>query len=325
MQSRNGPGTAHASVTPVVGQARAMATDISVTAIGNDRVRLESAVDRALAVFRDVESQCSRFDPTSALMKANAAPAEWTAVSPRCFEALAAAADAYRRTGGRFDPRVHDDLCRLGYAHSLAFEAGDVVLRTPSAQARPELPEWQPRFHQRRGLVHLGGYRVDLGGIGKGLAVRWAVESLREHTDDFLVEAGGDCYAAGAAPDGGPWRIGVEDPLNLDQPIAVLAVSDRAVATSSVRIRRWTAGSSDVHHLIDPRTGLPGGAGLGAVTVVGDDVADAEVDAKTLFLEGRDAIADVVRSEVTAACWVTTDGRSEFSTGLEQYIQWRRA
>jgi len=322
--SLSGPVTARVSVTAVVGQARAMATDISITAVGHDRVSLESAVDRALAVFHDVESQCTRFDPSSALMKANAAPAEWTAVPPRCFEALAAAAAAYQRTGGRFDPRVHDDLCRLGYARSLSFEANDVVLHTPAAHARPELPEWKPRFESRRGLVHLGGYRVDLGGIGKGLAVRWAVETVREYTDDFLVEAGGDCYAAGAAPDGGPWRIGVEDPLNSDQPIAVLAVSDRAVATSSVRIRRWTAGRSRVHHLIDPRTGMPGGADLCAVTVVGGDVADAEVDAKTLFLEGRDAIADVVRSELTAACWVTTDGTPEFSTALEPFIMWRR-
>lgn len=325
MQSRNGSGTAHPSVTPVSGRTRAMATDISITAVGEDRARLRSAVDQALAVFRDVESQCSRFDPQSGLMKANARAAEWTAVPPRCFEALAAAAAAYRRTCGRFDPRVHDDLCRLGYARSLAFEAGDVVLRTPSAQARPELPEWKPRFRPRLGLVHLGGYRVDLGGIGKGLAVRWAVETVREHTDDFLVEAGGDCYAAGCAPDGGPWRIGVEDPLNLAQPIAVLAVSDRAVATSSVRIRRWTAGSAEVHHLIDPRTGLPGGTGLCAVTVVGDDVADAEVYAKALFLEGHVAIAGAVAAELTAACWVTTDGAREFSTALEQYIQWRRA
>ncbi|HEY5049993.1 MAG TPA: FAD:protein FMN transferase [Acidothermaceae bacterium] len=302
-----------------------MATDVAITAVGGDHARLRSAVDQALAVFRDVESQCSRFDPHSGLMKANAGAAEWTLVPSRCFEALAAAASAYLRTRGRFDPRVHDDLCRLGYARSLAFEAGDVVLRTPSARPRRELPEWKPRFRPRLGLVHLGGYRVDLGGIGKGLAVRWSAETIREHTDNFLVEAGGDCYAAGYAPDGGPWRIGVEDPLNLAQPIAVLAVSDRAVATSSVRIRRWTAGGSEVHHLIDPRTGLPGGAGLCAVTVVGADVADAEVDAKALFLEGQLAISDAVRSDLTAACWVTTDGAYEFSKAFEPYIQWRRA
>ena len=325
MQSRNSSRTADVSVAPVTGRTRAMATDISITAVGEHRARLRFAVDQALNVFRDVESQCSRFDPRSALMRANAASAEWIAVPPYCFDALDAAAVAYRRTGGRFDPRVHDDLCRLGYARSLAFEAGDVVLPAQSAWARPELPEWKPRFRPQLGLVHLGGFRVDLGGIGKGLAVRWAVDTLRAHSDDFLVEAGGDCYAAGRASDGGPWRIGVEDPLNPAQPIAVLAVSDRAVATSSVRIRRWTAGSSAVHHLIDPRTGLPGGAGLCAVTVVDDDVADAEVNAKALFIEGDDAIADAVGRNQIAACWVTTDGVREFSAALERYIQWRRA
>jgi FAD:protein FMN transferase len=325
VQSRNRSATADRPVTPVVGRTRAMATDIAIAAVGDDIARLRSAVDRGLAVFRDVESECSRFDPRSALMKANARAAEWTAVPPRCFEALAAAAGSYRRTCGRFDPRVHDDLCRLGYERSLAFEAGDVVLHTPSVRARPELPEWNPRFRPRLGHVHLGGYRVDLGGIGKGLAVRWAAEVLRECTDDFVVEAGGDCYAAGHSPDGGPWRIGVEDPLNPTQPIAVLAVSDRAVATSSVRIRRWTARGAEVHHLIDPRTGLPGGAGLRAVTVVGGDAADAEVDAKALFLEGQLAIANAVRSEQTAACWVATDGSRAFSTALEPYIEWQRA
>ncbi|HZV25479.1 MAG TPA: FAD:protein FMN transferase, partial [Acidothermaceae bacterium] len=224
MQSRSS-ATAHPSVAPVSGRTRAMATDISITAVGEDRARLRSVVQEALDVFRDVESQCSRFDPHSALMRANAGSAEWTAVPPRCFDALAAAAAAYRRTCGRFDPRVHDDLCRLGYNRSLAFEAGDVVVfRAQSARPRPELPEWKPRFRSRLGLVHLGGYRVDLGGIGKGLAVRWAVDTLRAHTDDFLVEAGGDCYAAGCASDGGPWRIGIEDPLNPAQPIAVLAL-----------------------------------------------------------------------------------------------------
>jgi thiamine biosynthesis lipoprotein len=322
--------TTQRRATPVSGQARAMATDITIAAVsdradGDDGERsLRSGVDRALAVFRDVETECSRFDPHSALMQANAANNAWVAVPPRCFEALVAAAVSYRRTYGRFDPRVHDDLRRLGYERSLAFESEDVVLATPSVQRRPELPEWKPRFQARRGLVHLGGYRVDLGGIGKGLAVRWAADVLRETTGNFLVEAGGDCYAAGHAPDGGRWRIGVEDPMNPTEPIAVLAVSDCAVATSSVRIRRWTAGGAEVHHLIDPRTGLPGGDGLRAVTVVGADAADAEVDAKTLFLEGLRGIADTVRTTSTAACWVATDGTATFSAALEPHVQWRR-
>ncbi len=191
-----------------------------------------------------------------------------------------------------------------------------LFVRTSSARARPELPDGNPDFNRD---VAWCTWAV-IGSISAASARAWRSAGRSKPFASTPTTSWSKRAAIVtrpvAAPDGGPWRIGVEDPLNPDQPIAVLAVSDRAVATSSVRIRRWTAGSSQVHHLIDPRTGLPGGAGLCAVTVVGDDVADAEVNAKTLFLEGRDAIADAVRSELTAACWVTTDGRPEFSTRL---------
>ena len=44
---------------------------------------------------------------------------------------------------------------------------------------------------------------VDLGGIGKGLAVRWAARSGSPGCGDaVLVEAGGDCSLAGTGPEG---------------------------------------------------------------------------------------------------------------------------
>jgi thiamine biosynthesis lipoprotein len=301
-----------------------MATDIAVRACGDDTRQLQSAVERALAVFHDVETQCTRFDPASPLMAANAAADDWVEVPERCFDALVEAAAAYRRTGGRFDPRVHDDLRRLGYVTSLAFESGGVDLEGTPVARRPARPSWEPKFDAADSLVNLGGQPVDLGGIGKGLAVRWASEALRADTGDFLVEAGGDCYAAGHRP-GDDWRIGVEDPLGGTDPLLVLQVCDRAVTTSSIRIRRWTVGERPVHHLIDPATGLPGGEGLLAVTVVGADPADAEVDAKTLFLEDRLHIADTARADDIAACWVTDDGQVGVSPAMAPYIVWQRA
>jgi thiamine biosynthesis lipoprotein len=302
-----------------------MASDITVTAVGGDAATLHAAIDQAFAVFADVEQQCTRFDPSSALMRANASCSEWVRVPDRCFAALEAAASAYDRTLGRFDPRVHDDLRRLGYTRSLAFETTRVDVETDTdVTRRAELPPWTPQFDSPAGRVHLGGARVDLGGIGKGLAIRWAVEALRAFTPDFLIDAGGDCFAAGRAPDGDLWRIGVEDPHGGEEPIAVLAVSDRAVATSSTRIRQWTAGKVPVHHLIDPRTGLPGGAGLAAVTVVSADPAEAEVDTKSLFLEGRAGIGALTAAKNVAACWVAEDGRADFAASVLPYLIWQR-
>ena len=57
---------------------------------------------------------------------------------------------------------------------------------------------------------------VDLGGIGKGLALRWAAAGLvAEALTDFLLEAGGDRRRSGRLG-GEPWFVGIEDPAGGD-------------------------------------------------------------------------------------------------------------
>ena len=54
--------------------------------------------------------------------------------------------------------------------------------------------------------VRRAGMRVHLGGIGKGFAVDRAAIMLRSHgINDFMVQSGGDLYAAGRHGDR-PWR-----------------------------------------------------------------------------------------------------------------------
>jgi thiamine biosynthesis lipoprotein len=173
--------------------------------------------------------------------------------------------------------------------------------------------------------VLLGGHGVDLGGIGKGLAVRWASQRLRDAAVDHLVEAGGDCYCAGRSPEGGAWRVGVEDPFGGSSPVAVLELTDRACATSSIRLRHWEAAGTPVHHLVDPRTGLPGGSGLRAVTVIDDDPAVAEVWSKTLFLEGLPAVGRFADRLGLAALWISDGGALGISAAMAGYLTWRAA
>ncbi|MHB1501724.1 MAG: FAD:protein FMN transferase [Candidatus Dormibacteria bacterium] len=307
-------------------ESRAMASTVTVRALaGGDRAAVERAVVRALAVFDEVEASCTRFVPTSPLMRANAEPDRWHEVPFRCYCALEEAHRAYLLTKGRFDPRILADLSRMGYDRSLAFGTGAVATGAASPCPRQPLPPWKPRFEPARQAVLLGGHGVDLGGIGKGLAVRWASQRLRGAAADHLVEAGGDCYCAGRSPEGGAWRVGVEDPFGGSSPVAVLELTDRACATSSIRLRHWEAAGRPVHHLVDPRTGLPGGAGLRAVTVVGDDPAVAEVWSKTLFLEGLQAVGGFADRRGLAALWISDDGALGVSAAMSGYLSWRVA
>lgn len=169
---------------------------------------------------------------------------------------------------------------------------------------------------------------VDLGGIGKGLALRWAARRAVEHLGavGFLLEAGGDMIARGSAGSS-PWHVAIEDPLGAPDPVATCRLGDgEAIATSSVRLGRWRDGSGrTVHHLIDPATGDPGGHGLAAVTVAWHDPAWAEVWSKALFLEGAARIAAVARTRDLAAWWVDVDGAISMTPAARQRTTWVRA
>lgn len=311
-------------MTATIGTVRAMACDITVQVPeATAPSGADATVNDALRVFRSVHGSCTRFDADSPLMRANARPDRWHQVPTVLFDAVREAHRAYVQTRGRFDPRVLDDLVRLGYDRSLAFAEGPVTTMG-GVGSRRSLGRWRPRFRGGvRPELHLGGAPVDLGGIGKGLALRWARDKLIGTVDTFLLDAGGDCVCHGSGFEAGGWRVGIEHPLGGADPAAVLALRDSAVATSSIRLRRWTAGDVGAHHLIDPRSGRPGGAGLAAVTVVADDPARAEVLTKSLFLSGADRIAAEADRRAVAALWVGIEGTVTTSPRMDTHVIWR--
>ena len=302
---------------------RSMASEVELRVL-DPYPHAAASLERAEKAVREVARHCTRFDPTSALSRANAAPDSWHLVPDVLADAVLEAERAHRETEGRFDPRILDTLLAWGYDRSLPFADGDVTTDGMPDPAPLDEP-WQPAVRpRRRPALHLGGRAIDLGGIGKGLAVRRAAAELAGVGGSWLVDAGGDEYLGGPGPTGSGWRVGVEDPLGGADPVLVLAVRDAGCATSSTRLRRWTASGAAVHHLIDPRSGRPGGDGLAAVTVVGPDTAWAEVWSKALFLAGADAIGTEADDRGLAASWVTTGGRIATSEAMDPLVIWRR-
>lgn len=284
-------------------------------------------VAAAERVFREVESTCTRFDPESPLMRLNAQPGQSRAVPALLGEALRASFDAYRRTEGRFDPRVLDDLVRAGYDTSFdGREPGSVVTSAAPHEswwARTRRTRaWKPTFDGD--VVTVGKRAIDLGGIGKGLAVRWAMEELAGAGDAVMVEAGGDIATTGRGPDGEGWRIGVENPWNVTgDPAVVVDASDHAVATSSVRLRTWVRDGVTQHHLIDPRTGSPADTGLQSVTALASDAAWAEVWSKAAFLEGRSGIRAFADELRLALVWIDAQGNVGVSRKAQDRVVWK--
>ncbi len=122
------------------------------------------------------------------------------------------------------------------------------------------------------------GQTFDPSGVVKGWAVERASAALKALTDtDFCLSAGGDmvCHS-----DTSPWRVGIEDPVSPSKILATVPVTNGGVATSGTAHR----GS----HLVDARTGRAP-EGIASVTVIAASLIDADVDATTAYVLGREA------------------------------------
>lgn len=276
----------------------------------------------------------SRFRADSELTALNrlAGAAGVVEVSWRLRTAVAAAHRAGRLTDGRFDARVLAALERIGeHGAPLDGDTGDQGAGAAARAGRGATTDRGAAEPGRRpsSRIEIPDAPLDMGGIGKGLALRWAAAeaiAVLPPRTGLLLEAGGDVVHAGDASADG-WLVGIEDPVAVPgpdvEPIAVVAVRRGAVATSSIRVRHWVGpDGTPVHHLVDPRTGDPARTGLIAVTVAGIDPAWAEVWSKALFLAGRGSIGDEARHRGLAAWWVDEEGRLGMTPEARLHSAW---
>jgi thiamine biosynthesis lipoprotein len=102
---------------------------------------------------------------------------------------------------------------------------------------------------------------LDLSSIAKGYGVDQVAALLRaEGFASFIVEIGGEVYAAGARRDGQPWRVAVNRPrvdAAPDEVYGVVALRDQALATSGDYRSYFVRDGVRYSHVIDPKTGRP--------------------------------------------------------------------
>ncbi|MFH1312963.1 MAG: FAD:protein FMN transferase [Candidatus Eisenbacteria bacterium] len=163
-----------------------------------------------------------------------------------------------------------------------------------------------------------GGTVFDLGGVAKGYAVDLGAETLRRlGFKSAIINAGGDLNLIGKRVDRRPWRIAIRHPRQSDGFIGYLDLEDVSVATSGDYERCFIYDGRRYHHILDPRTGMPGGASTG-VTVVGPSSCLSDALATGLFLLGPvEGLAVVESLEGIDAVFVNAGGDSlAVSSGL---------
>jgi len=264
-------------------------------------------LDWAGAELERLERCWSRFRPDSELAMLHAAGGAWTTVSAPMLLALTCARDLYDATARRFDPTIRAALEHAGYDRSFALVATDA----PGADGRVAVPGYdRVEIDGDAARVRIpSDVRVDLGGLGKGLAADLVARGLVERgARSALVSLGGDMRARGEAPDG-RWMIPVEHPFDESRVAFHLPLTDGALVTSTTRIRAWTRGGVRRHHILDPATGDSTRTAIAAVVASAPDAWWAEGIAKAVIVAGLDdGIALAHRNDVRVWCFIEDGG-----------------
>jgi FAD:protein FMN transferase len=292
---------------------RAMGSDAHIIIVGGP----QDLADRASARIAQLERRWSRFIDDSEVNELNRNAGYAVAVSSDTALLVERAVEAWRITGGSFDPTVLGAVVRAGYDST--FDAIDAD-RAKERITSSSLVVGCTDIVVAGNTVRLpAGTGFDAGGIGKGLAADIVTaEMLAAGADGVCINLGGDLRVAGRSPDGDGWTIAIEHPW-LDAPVMLLGMSAGAVCTSTTLKRTWRVDGESRHHLIDPFTGEPSTSDLNLVSVVCGEAWMGEVLAKAMLLRGSTRAFDIVDTNVVQALTVDADGLVRTTPGLAAF------
>ena len=291
-----GPRTLH-TFTSV-----SMDTLVNVQVVSDQpRQVVEPAVQRALAWFSTVERICTRFDPTSEVMRLLEHVGKPVRVSTLLLEVAAFALDLAQQTHGAFDPTIGAQLERLGF--NVNYKTGQEVR---SAVDADNASFRDVRLDRRRGTILLRRPLIlDLNAVAKGLAIDLAARELHEFAD-VCVEAGGDLYVRGHNPVGEVWHVGIQHPRAEGMLARTLTVSDAAVCTSGDYERR-APGAGGEGHILDART-RRSVSGLASVTVIAPTAMAADGLSTAAMVLGPERGPRFLEAQGVSGLFITPDG-----------------
>ena len=162
------------------------------------------------------------------------------------------------------------------------------------------------------------GQAIDLGGIAKGYAAEEVKRVLIENNvKSALINLGGNILAIGVQPDGEPWKIGIQNPMEpTGTYFGTLAVADKTVVTSGSNERFFIKDGIRYHHILDPRTGMPARSEILSVTAVCDCSTDADALTTSVFVLGPERGMELAQKLKAEMIFVTENLDVMVSNGL---------
>ena len=249
---------------------------------------VKEKIDRRLA---EINRSLSTYQPDSEISRFNRLKevGRQFIISNDFFQVMRAGQNIHRLSGGAWDGTVNPLVDLWGFGRR-----GRQDKVPPNSEIAALLPDIgfanidvvNPGFLvKKRAAV-----TVDLSSIAKGYGVDEVAALLRNlGYKDYLVEIGGEIFAAGQRQDNTRWRIGINLPradAAFDAVYKVVELRNQGFATSGDYRNFFEVDGVRYSHVIDPRTGFPVSNGVVSASIITGDCTLADGLATAVMVMG---------------------------------------
>ena len=278
----------------------------------------DAALSQVEALCARYELLLSRFSPQSRLFALNAAAGTWVDVGEELAGVLRAACGYCERTGGLFDITM-GSVCRLW-----DFKRGVVPDAAAVSHALAHVGWHNVQVDGCRARLADAAATVDLGGIAKGYIADRVIDLLKHSgATSGVVNLGGNVACLGSKPDDSPWNVGLRAPVPSGGTLQAasfsgVSVRDMSVVTSGVYERAFVRNGRVLHHILDPRTGMPAATDVLSASVISRISLDGDGYTTALVIMGSEgALAFAEATPGIEAVILTANGHLLRTSGVQ--------
>jgi len=261
-------------------------------------------INKSMSTFRK-DSEISRFNAYQNI-------GEKFRISDDFYNVMTVAKTIYEETGGAWDGTVKPlvDLWGFGRSenkHTIPEKSRIAAILSDIGFNNIEIIADHYLAKKNTAIT------LDLASIAKGYGVDQVAALIRANgIHNFLVEIGGEVFAAGLRKDGKKWRIGINRPQKnapVDQVYKVVALQDKGFATSGDYRNYFEVNQKRFSHVIDPKNGYPVDNGVVSVSIISNTCTFADGLATAVMVLGHKKGLELVNHLDNTECFIVTQSK----------------
>ena len=308
-------------------EGQTMGTFYAVTVPGGYEGGSSALKNEADAAFDEVCDAISTFDSKAELARFN----EHRSLEP--FEIsplLARIIEEVQHEARRIDFATDITVGPLVNLWGFGPEGKPEKIPTPEQLSEVRTFTGPDKFELRQGKIPFlkkvdPRVRLDLSTVGEGLGADSLAARLdRQGVKHYMVAVAGAIRSKGLNPQGKPWRVGIENPLNPGQrPFAEVCPVEMAMSTSGTYRNFFVDEKTGQRysHIIDPRSGAPISHRTVSVTVIAPSALMTDTLDTGLMVMGADAALEWGEKNEMAVYTIEIDDKGEPVGRHTRYMQ----